>query len=109
MLSCSFYCAAAHRDLRAFPTRRSSDLRKLLLRQVELGVAERDRLALAVGRGGRSPDRKSTRLNSSHVETSYAAFRLQKKIHGTKSPLLAESRSRASARQVGLGPSVGRV
>src|SRR5690349_22020843 len=27
-----------------------------------------------------SPDRKSTRLNSSHVEISYAVFRLKKKL-----------------------------
>src|SRR5690349_22774444 len=35
---------------------------------------------LALGRGGHSaPDRKSTRLNSSHVEISYAVFCLKKK------------------------------
>src|SRR6266403_1778752 len=31
----------------------------------------------------RSRDRKSTRLNSSHVETSYAVFCLKKKTHAT--------------------------
>src|SRR5690349_24256836 len=31
--------------------------------------------------GSKSPDRKSTRLNSSHVETSYAVFCLKKKKH----------------------------
>src|SRR5437870_9294478 len=30
--------------------------------------------------GGRPPDRKSTRLNSSHVAISYAVFCLKKKI-----------------------------
>src|SRR5690349_11085919 len=31
-------------------------------------------------RGGEGRDRKSTRLNSSHVEISYAVFRLKKKV-----------------------------
>src|SRR5204863_6654042 len=31
----------------------------------------------------REPDRKSTRLNSSHVEISYAVFCLKKKTHTT--------------------------
>src|SRR5690349_23683876 len=34
------------------------------------------------GPGGSSTDRKSTRLNSSHVEISYAVFCLKKKIAG---------------------------
>src|SRR5690349_21907183 len=36
--------------------------------------------------GGRGQDRKSTRLNSSHVEISYAVFCLKKK----KRPILAD-------------------
>src|SRR5690349_23601811 len=57
----------------------------------ELGgaVGDRDRLAAVVRRrvvdDARRPlDRKSTRLNSSHVEISYAVFCLKKKIteHG---------------------------
>src|SRR5690606_42155679 len=32
---------------------------------------------------GRTPDRKSTRLNSSHVKNSYAVFCLKKKKHKT--------------------------
>src|SRR5215471_20117405 len=35
--------------------------------------------ALRTGRGARGEDRKSTRLNSSHVEISYAVFCLKKK------------------------------
>src|SRR5438874_5040699 len=35
--------------------------------------------AIIVARGGGSLDRKSTRLNSSHVEISYAVFCLKKK------------------------------
>src|SRR5690625_6740621 len=34
--------------------------------------------------GGRGPDRKSTRLNSSHVAISYAVFCLKKKKHNMK-------------------------
>src|SRR5690625_6882416 len=34
------------------------------------------------GHGRGSPDRKSTRLNSSHVAISYAVFCLKKKTHG---------------------------
>src|SRR5690606_42148219 len=34
---------------------------------------------LQPGRGGRPEDRKSTRLNSSHVKISYAVFCLKKK------------------------------
>src|SRR5215471_20855020 len=41
------------------------------------------------GRAGRRGDRKSTRLNSSHVEISYAVFCLKKKKKNNK-PLLIE-------------------
>src|SRR5690349_24223862 len=48
------------------------------------GVVPRDRhdRAVRIGDAGRttSGDRKSTRLNSSHVEISYAVFCLKKKI-----------------------------
>src|SRR5204863_2992944 len=37
-----------------------------------------------VGRGGPVQDRKSTRLNSSHVEISYAVFCLKKKKNKKK-------------------------
>src|SRR5207302_10874344 len=33
-----------------------------------------------------SQDRKSTRLNSSHVKTSYAVFCLKKKVHRAQAP-----------------------
>src|SRR3712207_7441215 len=56
----------------------------------DLVVALVDRLLLrsqrarvvAAGLGG-SQDRKSTRLNSSHANISYAVFCLKKKIHDT--------------------------
>src|SRR5690606_40169801 len=94
-------------DLPSFPTRRSSDLdRHLLAAHVgqllpaavgaeEVHVrAERARRALVLAAretdeathrhhrprpGDRVEDRKSTRLNSSHVKISYAVFCLKKK------------------------------
>src|SRR5205085_12143983 len=76
-----FDCAGHHRDLHSFPTRRSSDLR------------QRERIQHVPGRKRvRHPkeparmlnpdhplDRKSTRLNSSHSQISYAVFCLKKK------------------------------
>src|SRR5690606_41941904 len=76
-----FYLSGHRRDRRSFPTRRSSDLDVV------------DPAARAVepagGRGGiddvpfvlldQHRDRKSTRLNSSHVKISYAVFCLKKK------------------------------
>src|SRR5690349_23682221 len=63
-----------HRDLHSFPTRRSSDL----LGRARLDDAHALR-ANRRGETGARVDRKSTRLNSSHVEISYAVFRLKKK------------------------------
>src|SRR5437868_8486543 len=62
-----------HPHLHYFPTRRSSDPRSTT-------AAPRP-----TRRGARGPaplrrDRKSTRLNSSHVSISYAVFCLKKKI-----------------------------
>src|SRR5699024_11821831 len=92
-------CPRAPRILRSFPTRRSSDLHRerehrfdgLLNRpglqrrlhvhvhqpphEPEAGVV--DMAGEDRPRGGR--DRKSTRLNSSHVSISYAVFCLKKK------------------------------
>src|SRR5438067_2932750 len=92
-----FYGSAAHGDLHSFPTRRSSDLlfhrhvgdrprRRLFLAAVGffLTLALARFMAYAAGRGI-GPfhyiyiDRKSTRLNSSHVSISYAVFCLKKK------------------------------
>src|SRR5438094_3100707 len=68
-----FKCSADPRDLHSFPTRRSSDLM-----WSQLGSPG----ALEFGQqfaAGRAPDRKSTRLNSSHRTISYAVFCLKKK------------------------------
>src|SRR5690606_39280013 len=87
------------RALHAFPTRRSSDLGA----PGEVIAVEDDAIIVACGQGavavtevqpeGKTPmsgadfvrgyrvraDRKSTRLNSSHVKISYAVFCLKKK------------------------------
>src|SRR5207249_11838024 len=96
-LCLSFHCSSANRDLPSFPTRRSSDLEEAGIDDrcvVELrvrvssgegghrrfhhrGIAEPG-VAIA-GRKGARQDRKSTRLNSSHVSISYAVFCLKKK------------------------------
>src|SRR5699024_12393376 len=88
-----------HRALPSFPTRRSSDLRnwvgaalsrKVRDNAVELPLPEPltaiDTLLheeikdlRAEVRGVEARDRKSTRLNSSHVSISYAVFCLKKK------------------------------
>src|SRR5699024_11930101 len=91
--SCFFlYDPAVHRVLHSFPTRRSSDLTIY----GPSGIEEFVRTALKVSRtkisypirfvelaksGLICEDRKSTRLNSSHVSISYAVFCLKKKTH----------------------------
>src|SRR5690606_41534007 len=96
-----FYASAAPRDLHSFPTRRSSDLLLVVGAGDAVGAGERlaidvepDHHELAVleaqprerpvrddraRRKLKREDRKSTRLNSSHVKISYAVFCLKKK------------------------------
>src|SRR5690606_41506740 len=81
-----------HLYLPSFPTRRSSDLRALECALPEQVVHERSdrepdlrpqRLVVGLEHGelrAAVQDRKSTRLNSSHVKISYAVFCLKKKI-----------------------------
>src|SRR5437870_13791652 len=70
-----FECYGDHRDLPSFPTRRSSDLPDL-----PHGATVADWLTRRdLGRPTVGVDRKSTRLNSSHVAISYAVFCLKKK------------------------------
>src|SRR5438270_4339147 len=77
-----------HLDLHSFPTRRSSDLFLLVARDAAKlaavaadlrvrGAARVDELVADLADFAR--DRKSTRLNSSHSQISYAVFCLQKK------------------------------
>src|SRR5205085_9612140 len=78
-----------HRVLHSFPTRRSSDLvreapapelRDGRRRHRPRGAAALDPDAADAGpRHDRERDRKSTRLNSSHSQISYAVFCLKKK------------------------------
>src|SRR5204862_666816 len=85
------------RDLQSFPTRRSSDLLPHAVGGHGGQMDGADAPGLHLQREGLSrlypapvhakdlhvegevPDRKSTRLNSSHVEISYAVFCLKKK------------------------------
>src|SRR5437667_1712 len=67
------------RDPHSFPTRRSSDLGAVVVGQevvvVVVFVGGHDpQSAGHVEQSSAGPDRKSTRLNSSHITTSYAVF-----------------------------------
>src|SRR5690606_41130938 len=97
-------CSPAHSDLLSFPTRRSSDLWGVLTRIPKLCLSiffsgttheKKGRLEIddisdsdrnrkpctwnGSGSNSKTIDRKSTRLNSSHVKISYAVFCLKKK------------------------------
>src|SRR5690606_39661986 len=96
-----FQCDPHPRDLHSFPTRRSSDLESYWQKTQFIKPRDRDVVCHASawdmnmgGDDGKSPDvrtkmcikpgeedldRKSTRLNSSHVKISYAVFCLKKK------------------------------
>src|SRR5690606_41339086 len=84
----SHSCFADLRDLHSFPTRRSSDLIAVAQERL-LGTHIDHALDLIARVGHQVPfddaldiytrDRKSTRLNSSHVKISYAVFCLKKK------------------------------
>src|SRR5690606_40061228 len=101
------HCPPAPRDPHSFPTRRSSDLARLMgdergkpqqlvglvgerLRPLPLAAALVDAqlqvheiagllIDHGIAGGHAFQDRKSTRLNSSHVKISYAVFCLKKK------------------------------
>src|SRR5438105_5321539 len=73
-----FYCYGDPRDLHSFPTRRSSDLASPP-ETYAASVESASRKAPARPRSCAFPDRKSTRLNSSHEWISYAVFCLKKK------------------------------
>src|SRR5699024_12082712 len=95
---CFHSCSCNHRDIHSFPTRRSSDLlldqhvtdkTKLLVLNTPSNptgaiMSEEDARAVAQYCLDHNilvvaEDRKSTRLNSSHVSISYAVFCLKKK------------------------------
>src|SRR5207249_12065320 len=98
-----FTRTAAPRDLPPFPTRRSSDLgaraerQGRLERHDQIGTCAARRLEPAhrvlqhrhhprLESAGGARDRKSTRLNSSHVSISYAVFCLKKKKNSKYEP-----------------------
>src|SRR5947209_15457849 len=82
-----FLCPVIPRDLHSFPTRRSSDLPSRSLPPPVSHVASHQRAppsrwrtrSTSCAATKRSADRKSTRLNSSHANISYAVFCLKKK------------------------------
>src|SRR5699024_11483116 len=93
------HCFSHHRYLHSFPTRRSSDLPLLLILCLPIlsnvksvpspngSNASECRRSTSFAMSSNVippillivPDRKSTRLNSSHVSISYAVFCLKKK------------------------------
>src|SRR5207253_9312062 len=99
ILSFSFHCYSDHHDLHSFPTRRSSDLHDRTgaspcqSAEQASGADEEHRSRRPAAHGesrgvadakdepcrDKDTDRKSTRLNSSHVAISYAVFCLKKK------------------------------
>src|SRR5439155_25717990 len=70
-------------DLASFPTRRSSDLRRYRAAATSPAMSqrlghERQHVRIVRAAARARADRKSTRLNSSHVANSYAGFCLKK-------------------------------
>src|SRR5690606_42007837 len=97
------YSLVAHRNLHSFPTRRSSDLKKGIINSKNTGKKYNRAWSSNVKADKEpvcrfsdittnnhaceppnAPDRKSTRLNSSHVKISYAVFCLKKKKKNKK-------------------------
>src|SRR5699024_12246805 len=82
------------RHLHSFPTRRSSDLYQETERTLGGHWPDTDPVGISfvmcreVWRWLASRDRKSTRLNSSHVSISYAVFCLKKKNNSNLSCML---------------------
>src|SRR5437867_8753062 len=79
-----FLAALAFLHLHSFPTRRSSDLALTGFQSLSIGVhwpstLTEDQFSLLNYAEASEPDRKSTRLNSSHRTISYAVFCLKKK------------------------------
>src|SRR5690625_7089790 len=93
-ISLSLQLNCTRRNQHSFPTRRSSDLLGAVEELLEHHRSAGEDHGAAVGEGGLAVggdhhplaggetvglDRKSTRLNSSHVASSYAVFCLKKK------------------------------
>src|SRR5699024_12277081 len=91
IVSSSFYASIDPSYLHSFPTRRSSDLalqrmatgshQTLRIKEGDLVyITTTPTIAMETYVAKTEEDRKSTRLNSSHVSSSYAVFCLKKKI-----------------------------
>src|SRR5207253_9519910 len=76
-----FHFSVYHRNLHSFPTRRSSDLCVSFYSIATGAFCKRCewKSLFAPALFSATRDRKSTRLNSSHVAISYAVFCLKKK------------------------------
>src|SRR5205814_9668218 len=75
-----FYTYGDHRDLHSFPTRRSSDLAEWREPWPPSPQPAKVRApCCSSATASWAVDRKSTRLNSSHLGNSYAVFCLKKK------------------------------
>src|SRR5699024_12269351 len=92
-----FYSYPHHQDLHSFPTRRSSDLfppatsslyNHAYHELVFIIIVVFCNFQLYHIKGKSFVDRKSTRLNSSHVSISYAVFCLKKKKNKKKNYIL---------------------
>src|SRR5699024_12372850 len=82
-LSFFFSSSGDPRDLHSFPTRRSSDLSRFRPKRSSIlptPTGLPPSAGMMSAKQGFQRDRKSTRLNSSHVSISYAVFCLKKKI-----------------------------
>src|SRR5205807_9976171 len=103
MLCFFFYSSGIPQALPSFPTRRSSDLIETVLDtdtatagEIQAWLQRQDGIGGHRGRvdAGARPvfpqDRKSTRLNSSHLVISYAVFCFKKK-NNTVAPMLDRS------------------
>src|SRR5438105_12384467 len=71
-------CSVPPRNLHSFPTRRSSDLTHTPFPPATAYVPPIQHRSPPDEACAATPDRKSTRLNSSHEWTSYAVFCLKK-------------------------------
>src|SRR5438045_7985882 len=102
---CLSYTPSDHRNLHSFPTRRSSDLEELRVTGA-VGQVEPNAAAVEVADDRHHPDRKSTRLNSSHLGISYAVFCLKKKNYNADEAVLVHCmikyRSRLDAKKATL-------
>src|SRR5699024_12303129 len=76
-----FYCVPVSLALHSFPTRRSSDLSFFSFLFSFTNLVLGAFILFFIGNLPYKIDRKSTRLNSSHVSISYAVFCLKKKIN----------------------------